>query len=299
MTEKELRKQLQNVYGDVPPATHAAFQRALSSPEQTRGETTVKKRIAAVPVLVVLLVLLAGGAAYAAVSQVMDWYYTNWFDMKELDPEQYETMMSHVLTDIPQSSTEDDLVRVRVPEAILVPADAQSASTFTGREEEGEKWMRSVSVLAAPVDGDAVELHPYWNLDPDGSYLGGDYDPDADYGEDSEERPDHWLLTEKGFGPVTEMMEDPSKQLVLIDVKANYSMAALDVGMDNLGVEDGSVLTVLEDTLDEPYMDAYRVEGGWEMPMNVYYSLYTYDPETDSVSYHSSGTVTLTLYVQE
>lgn len=275
MTEKELRKQLQNVYGDVPPATHAAFQRALSSPERTRGETTVKKRIVAVPVLVVLLVLLVGGAAYAAVSEVMNWYYTNRFDIRERYPEQYETMMSHVITDIPQEQSKDDTIIVRVPEAIWVPEDG----------------TRSISAIAAPINPDEVELHPLWNLDADGSYVGSSYDPDT-LEEGSEDRPDHWLWTEKGCGPVLEMMEDPSKQLLLIDFTSFYSLDALDY-------ENGSVLFMLEDTMSQEKLDACRVEGGWEMPLRLAYTLWAYDPETDDVDYYSSGTVTLTLYVQE
>lgn len=275
MTEKELRKQLQNVYGDVPPATHAAFQRALSSPERTRGETTVKKRIVAVPVLVVLLVLLVGGAAYAAVSEVMNWYYTNRFDIRERYPEQYETMMNHVITDIPQEQSKDDTIIVRVPEAIWVPEDG----------------TRSISAIAEPINRDEVELHPLWNLDADGSYVGSSYDPDT-LEEGSEDRPDHWLWTEKGCGPVLEMMEDPSKQLLLIDFTSFYSLDALDY-------ENGSVLFMLEDTMSQEKLDACRVEGGWEMPLRLAYTLWAYDPETDDVDYYSSGTVTLTLYVQE
>lgn len=275
MTEKELRKQLQNVYGDVPPATHAAFQRALSSPERTRGETTVKKRIMAVPVLVVLLVLLVGGAAYAAVSEVMNWYYTNRFDIRERYPEQYETMMNHVITDIPQEQSKDDTIIVRVPEAIWVPEDG----------------TRSISAIAAPINPDEVELHPLWNLDADGSYVGSSYDPDT-LEEGSEDRPDHWLWTEKGCGPVLEMMEDPSKQLLLIDFTSFYSLDALDY-------ENGSVLFMLEDTMSQEKLDACRVEGGWEMPLRLAYTLWAYDPETDDVDYYSSGTVTLTLYIQE
>lgn len=275
MTEKELRKQLQNVYGDVPPATHAAFQRALSSPERTRGETTVKKRIVAVPVLVVLLVLLVGGAAYAAVSEVMNWYYTNRFDIRERYPEQYETMMNHVITDIPQEQSKDDTIIVRVPEAIWVP----------------ENGTRSISAIAEPINRDEVELHPLWNLDADGSYVGSSYDPDT-LEEGSEDRPDHWLWTEKGCGPVLEMMEDPSKQLLLIDFTSFYSLDALDY-------ENGSVLFMLEDTMSQEKLDACRVEGGWEMPLRLAYTLWAYDPETDDVDYYSSGTVTLTLYIQE
>lgn len=275
MTEKELRKQLQNVYGDVPPATHAAFQRALSSPERTKGETIVKKRIVAVPVLVVLLVLLVGGAAYAAVSEVMNWYYTNRFDIRERYPEQYETMMNHVITDIPQEQSKDDTIIVRVPEAIWVP----------------ENGTRSISAIAEPINRDEVELHPLWNLDADGSYVGSSYDPDT-LEEGSEDRPDHWLWTEKGCGPVLEMMEDPSKQLLLIDFTSFYSLDALDY-------ENGSVLFMLEDTMSQEKLDACRVEGGWEMPLRLAYTLWAYDPETDDVDYYSNGTVTLTLYVQE
>ncbi len=290
MTEKELREQLRDVYGDVPPQTHAAFQHALTAPLRAKGEQTMKKRIAALPVLAVVLVMLVGGAACAAVSQVMSWYYSNRATyLKELYPERYEAMMNHVLTDIPQQQSDDALVTVQVPEAVWLP----------------EEQLLVLAVTAAPRDGDAVELHPMWNLDADGSYV-SDFDGPTP-AEDSEDRGEHWLWTSKGHGPVRQMMADPDKSLVLIEA-SEINLGATEnrndrvyLSMDALDIEGGAVLFMLEGQLDEEAMSAYRVADGWEIPLTLFYTVHPYEDGMDDLAlYHGTpGSVTLTLRVKE
>ena len=74
--------------------------------------------------------------------------------------------------------------------------------------------LLTVSLRAVETDPQTQELHPMWNLDPDGSYVRDDAEALA---EDEEARSEHWLLTEKGFGPVREMMNDGSKELLLFE----------------------------------------------------------------------------------
>lgn len=291
MKETELRNQLQGIYGNPPPATHQAFVCALSSPSAHERRKTMRKKIAALPLLAVLMVLLVGCTAYAAVSQVMSWYYSNRdTHLKELYPERYEALMNHILTDLPQQQSDDPWVTVQIPEAVWLP----------------EENRLILAVTAAPKDGKAVELHPMWNLDADGSYAGGDFAPGTP-GEDSEDRGDHWLWTEKGYGPVRQMMSAPEKALVLIDAY-EISLGAADapqqhvyLNMDALDMSDGEVLFMLEGQLDPDIMRAYRTAEGWEIPLTLLYTVHPYEDGMDDMTLYTgiTGSVTLTLRVKE
>ena len=97
-----------------------------------------------------------------------------------------------------------------------------------------------------------------WNLDPDGSYVGDDAEALA---EDEEARSEHWLLTEKGFGPVREMMNDGSKELLLFEadrVLLGTPDNAVEIvgngsSMDSFVGEDNAVITVLK--IELPWLD--------------------------------------------
>lgn len=109
----------------------------------------------------------------------------------------------------------------------------------------------AVSLQAAVKDATAYELHPEWNLDADGSYVSNLS------GEDEEERTEHWLWTEAGFGPVKEMMTDSSKQLLLFEA-SDITIGTVagprfcNTSMDSFDGENGTVVTVLECDLGQP-----------------------------------------------
>ena len=121
-----------------------------------------------------------------------------------------------------------------------------------------QEKLLTVSLRAVEADPRTQELHPMWNLDPDGSYVGNDAEALA---EDEEARSEHWLLTEKGFGPVREMMRDGTKELLLFEADQvllgapDNAVEILGNGssMDSFVGEDNAVITVLK--MELPWMD--------------------------------------------
>ncbi len=241
------QKRLQGLY---PPMTEAFAHRmdSLLCSLPPREEETRVKRFALRTVLIwaVLTVLLCA-TAYAVITYGMDWYYNNRFTAyQEHEPEKYAAIMAHMQSGIPQTVAGGDLIDLHVEEA-------------SWAEEE---QVLVVSLKALPKDAAAYELHPMWNLDADGSYVGkgGAENPAAD----GEDRAVHWLWTKQGFGPVAKMIQ-PGKQLLLLDtgdVQMNGQLLLGDgSSMDSYVGEDGAVHTVLEvhlDLLAEDYEASVR-----------------------------------------
>jgi len=153
---------------------------------------------------------------------------------------------------------EDPLVSVEVREASWV----------------SEHQTLVILLAAVPKEPAQTELHPQWNLDSDGSYIGKENL--ADYSDDPEARGEHWLLTEKGFGPVKEMMIDPAKQLLLFDASQVYLGAMADdleimgdgSSIDCYVNQVGEVMTVIEAHLDwlSPAYDQEQLEWSRDIP---------------------------------
>lgn len=236
MKEKDLRDALQTMYGEVPDDTHAAFMAALR-PE--RKETVVKKKLMYTPVLAIVLVLLLATVAVAATSQVLEWYYANRFTA--IDPAMRDSILTNAKAPLTQTQDENDLFDASVQEV-----------SFAAEEK-----LLVITLNVAPKAPESTELHPMWNLDADGSYVGGD----APLGTgDDEDRGDHWLWTKKGFGPVKDMMLDPDKTLYLVETghpglelgwHGDANCVGLAAAMDAFTLEDGSVQFVFEYQMDE------------------------------------------------
>ena len=189
-----------------------------------------------------VLALLCG-IAYAVIVQGQAWYYNNRFTAyQEHEPQKHQAIMDNLQIVTRQEQTEGTPVRVTVQDAAWVP----------------QEKLLTVSLRAVETDPRTQELHPMWNLDPDGSYVGDDAEALA---EDEEARSEHWLLTEKGFGPVREMMNDGSKELLLLR-RIGYCWAPRTMRWKYWGMaaawtalwgEDGAVITVLK--MELPWMD--------------------------------------------
>jgi len=202
------------------------------------------KRIALRTVLIfALLAALVCSTAYAVITQGLEWYYTHRFSAyQQHEPEKYEAIMAHLQTDLPQTVSDPE-IRIAV----------QEASWAT------EEKVLVVSLTAVPADPARYELHPLWNLDADGSYVGegGAISPASD----GEDRAEHWLWTSAGFGPVDEMIV-PGKELLLLDT-GSVHLGGMEIVGDGSSVdayvqEDGTVHFVLETQLDflDPAHDA-------------------------------------------
>lgn len=194
-------EELDRAFGKTP----ASFSKRVdASLRGLKEDKPVKKLTLRTVLVAALLVLLLCGIAYAVITQGQEWYYNNRFTAyQEHEPDKHEAIMSHLKVDPPQEGWDDEAVSVTVQDVAWVP----------------EKRALTLSIAAVPKEPDQVELHPMWNLDADGSYVG---DSLEDYEDDGEARAEHWLWTAKGCGPVTEFMENPSKKLVLFEADEVY-----------------------------------------------------------------------------
>lgn len=193
--------------------------------------------------VIALALLLFTATAFALVSHGLTWYYNNRLTAyREYESEKHAAIMENLMTDVPQTPVEDPEILVSVTETSWLP----------------QQHILVVSIAASPKNPDAVELHPKWNLDADGSYVGKENL--ALYADDEEARGEHWLWTAKGFGPIDQMVA-PGKQLLLFEADSVYFGAVELTGdmssMDSYLAEDGTVCTVLEIHLEDYFDPSY------------------------------------------
>lgn len=239
MKEQQFRQFLQQRFGEVPPETHQAFMDALIPGKE---EHAMKKRnMMFTPVLALILILMLATTAVAAASQVLEWYYANRFT--NVQPGERETVLSHVQQPVTQTQSENADFDATVQEVSWM-ADARRLI---------------VALNVAPKAPETIELHHMLSLDTDGAYVGGDAPVGA---EDGEDRGDHWLWTEKGYGPVREMMYDPNKALHLVDVDmaASPCESGRMISLDAYDAGNGSVQFILEYDLSGVPADTAAVE---------------------------------------
>lgn len=189
----------------------------------TKGDKIVKKKISAsmiiaIAALCIIATAIAAGVTYHQYNQ--KWWWDNRNNLeKEYNPEMYGAVMANMTENPEQQQCEDDQVAITVQDASWAP----EADTLT------------ISLTASPKDPGRNELHNMQALDTDGSYIGeGGSDTVTD---DSEDRAVHWLWRTDiglegfggynhipGYGPVADMMDDRSKQLLLLDYPETFIM---------------------------------------------------------------------------
>lgn len=240
-------KQLDRAFGPTPDLFTRRIDQTLQS---LKEEKSMKRFSIRVALIAALLLALLGGIAYALISQGLEWYYNNRFlAYQENQPEKHEAILHHLQAVAHQQLPEDALVDVEVREASWA----------------AEQKVLVISLAAVPKDAQRFELHPQWNLDADGGYVGAD--ALDSYADDPDARAEHWLWTEKGFGPIDEAMQNPTRQLILFDAPTaclcmagrEMSMALSSCSMDGYVSESGEVMTVLEIALD--WLDPAYDEG--------------------------------------
>ncbi len=219
MKEQELRDALKDLYGNVPQGTHNAFM-AARIPTEKEGHA-MKKKMLLTPILAIFLALTLGTVAFAAASQVLDWYYAERFST--YPAEQRDAILENAKTAAAQVQDENADFSATVQEYSWVAGEKKLVLTLNVKTKNG-----------------GIELHPMWNLDADGAL--GD-----------EGREEHWLWTAKGFGKVEDMMTDSSKALHLTDVQQlvlgdheNGITPVLEGATDAVVMADGSVQFVME-----------------------------------------------------
>ena len=246
-------EQLDRAFGSTPALFDERIHQTLLSLKEEKPMKRFTLRAALVTALVLALL---GSIAYAAFTQGMDWYYNNRFTAyQEHEPEKYQAILENRRAVTMQRGSEDELIAVTVQEAAWVP----------------EKRFLSIILSAVPKDGSQYELHPLWNLDADGACVGegGETNPESD----GVDRAVHWLWTQKGFGPLEQVMNDPAKQLLLFDANEAYLGKMEDElplmgdgsSIDAFVGDNGEVITVLEiqmDWLSPDYIQHQLAQSG-------------------------------------
>lgn len=215
-------KELDRAFGETPAGFHARMEWTLAACVEKAGPG--KKRFFSLRVLVITAVLmLLCGAAMATVAARggMDWWLGGrWGFVKEHEPEVYESALRNTQTGIPQYVTPSNL-EVRALEAVWLEDRIYIATQFRCKNAR-------------------YELHPDDNMDADGA-LG-------------DERTVHFLWTEKGFDVPEKVMDDPSKQLLLL-IEQHLRVGRADGPQlfgtwDIVRLEDGAIQMMQEFRLD-------------------------------------------------
>ena len=185
-------------------------QRVLAN---AKGEEPVVKKITTSMILVFVLLFIAIAAIAAGIIYNQDWYWNNRNSPeRDNNPEVYSAVMANMTENPEQQAGDDSFVQIAVQDVSWAP----------------EANVMTFSFKVTPKDPEHYELHSKMNLDVDGASV--DESSSIKTTEDGVDRSEHWLWRTDvdlgmsqgyghipGFGPVADMMDDNSKQLLLID----------------------------------------------------------------------------------
>ena len=182
------------------PETPKGFSERIDQTLRTIKEEKPVKKLTVRTILIAAAITLAvSGIAYAVITLGQEWYYNTRFTAyQQNEPDKHQAIMDSMQTDIPQESngTAANLVDVKVQDASWA----------------GERQVFTLSLTASAKDTGKYELHSLSEMDGDGLYAAS-----IDSG-DPESRNVHWLWTSKGYGLPNDVMADPDKRLLLIDL---------------------------------------------------------------------------------
>ncbi|MHC1786461.1 MAG: hypothetical protein AB9880_05330 [Christensenellales bacterium] len=191
------RFELDQAFPQTPVSFSERFDQTL---RQIKEEKPVKKLAVRTMLVAAVITLAIGGIAYAVITLGQEWYYNARFTAyQQYEPDKHQAIMVNMQTEIPQESNG--------VAAGLVDIKVQDASWA------GEKQVFTLSLTASVKDIGKYELHSLSEMDGDGLYAASIDASDLD------SRNVHWLWTSKGFGLPKDVMADPGKQLLLIDLE--------------------------------------------------------------------------------
>jgi len=286
MKESELRSRLESMAGEMPEETHRAF---LTAAAPAKEEVIVKKKMSTGLVIAIALISVALVALAASGIFDLSWYYDNRYTAyKDDDPETYEALMKN----------NQENVSVEISENSLLDVVAQNVSY-------SDKVV-TVHLKFNAKDPEKYDLYGMEALDVDGSYMG----PDGPVEPDSEERLDHWLWRSDEdeprevslYGPPAEIMQDPSKQLLLVEYKGygdeTRALAGRYLSYDYYRLSDGSCVYVLEFVYDED--EVPQAQETQTAPVTFNFRMVEYTEGMDDKELYTGGenfTVTVDLTV--
>ncbi len=181
---KDERQNHQRVFGETPEMFAVRVARTLTGLKEDRP---MKKGISGAFITVIVLILLCA-AAVAAVNGVgLEWFYKNIFPNHPL-PEDLGSRIQSELFD----TAEHPLLSIKVESAAWLPKGYD--------RNFPDAYLLEVLVSVRPKDPEKYEVHAWDSLNDDG---------------ERENRELDFITTPKGMGPVSEVMLDPKKALLL------------------------------------------------------------------------------------
>lgn len=248
------RDDLDLAYGPTPQSFTDHMDNTLRSLKED-APVNAKRFTLRTALIAVLIALMLCGIAYAIVAtQGQEWYYSNRFTAyQEHEPEKQQAILNNLQTEVPQEESADSqgLISVSVQDY----AWAAEQNLFT------------LSIAARVLCDAEYELYALWELDCDGCY-GDVLDPS-----NPDTRTEHWLWTPKGYGLPEDVMNDPTKQLLLVDFcGADIWIGDTDVIMPGYSAdcftgEDGASLWVME--MDLNRLDAETIQSNADLTQEV------------------------------
>ncbi len=235
------KKELDKAFDVTPQLFSDRVDKTLSSLESDKPVRKLTFRMAALAAAALLLVC---GVAYAIVyMQGQGWYYDNRLTYyREYEPEKYKAIIDNIETEIPQTLNQDERKLLEV-----------CVQDYAWAQEEG---VFTLSFAARTVQSDKYELLSVYQMDVDGACVSDNTEDEQPYSDDAESSSVHWFWTEKGHGPAQSVMQNPEKQLLVVDF-SNYSVfiGDSDVQMpmkscDVFTGNDGASVCVMEDDLN-------------------------------------------------
>ncbi len=248
----------------------------------------MKKFALRTAVLAAAIILLLGGIAYAVINLGQEWYYNNRFTNYQTNqPEKHQAILDNLQKAPPQKSegAASELISFQVLDAAWVK----------------EQNVYTLSISAAPLHVDKDELHPLSALDGDG-YYDDKLDP-----EQPDIRTEHWLQTDKGFGLPENVMLQPDKRLLLLDLWGDFYIGDTDTTLplwssDQFTTEEGPVMgvfTLSEEKINEPALrDAIKQATNDEglLPLRFPYTVWTL--EKNELSVLAEGEITFQVQIR-
>lgn len=204
---------------------------------QIKEEKPMRKITLRAVLMAALITLLVAGAAYAVINLGQEWYFgTRFTAYQEHEPEKHQAIMENLQTDIIQENSGEAAGWVN-----LKVQDAAWAK---------EQKVLTLSFAASALSPDKEEMYALGELDQDGLWTA---QPDP---EDPEARLEHWLFTSQKHGLPQDVMNDPNKRLLLIDVMTDVHIGTSDVAMpmwmtDTFTSPEGPVITIQEYDLSQ------------------------------------------------
>ena len=229
----------QDISRAVGPTPEIFHERVAGALRGLKEEPKVKKFTYRTALIAALILALLLGTAYA----VATGYGLDFWNVERIympDMEQSNKILGAEQTAVSGECT-NTLVNVTVGQAAWLSDD-----------------LLQITLTAELRDKEKYELHPLQSLDTDGACIPTSEPlPESVDGEPVEERYESFLWTEKGCGLPRDVMDDPTKQLVLFSEGAPYGDGTITIGaadgtalsgysMDDVRSADGCVQMMLE-----------------------------------------------------